>query len=137
MPLTSHYRAVAGGGLLIALTVNIAGYVWDLYERFSWFDEVIHTYTAFAITLPLALLLYGVVLSGAETRPILFVLTAASLGLAIGTLWEIVEWGYDQVVPGNVILGKTDTMIDLILDFIGALAAGIVSSRMVQDRSDK
>lgn len=116
----------------IAIAVNIAGYALNLYNRFVWFDEVIHTYTSFAITLFLALMLYGDVLSGVRRSPLLLILTVASLGIAIGALWEIAEWGYDQLVPENAILGKTDTMIDLILDSVGALAAGIVSMKMIK-----
>jgi hypothetical protein len=47
-------------------------------------------------------------------------------------IWEVAEWAYDQVVPENAILGKEDTIIDLIMDTIGAVAAGVVSTRMVK-----
>ncbi len=39
---------------------------------------------------------------------------------------------YDQMVPGNAILGKKDTIIDLIMDTIGAVAAGVVRATMVE-----
>jgi hypothetical protein len=55
------------------------------------------------------------------------------ISVAIGTLWEIAEWSYDEVIAGNVIKGKTDTMIDLIVDAIGAVMAGILSIDMVQE----
>jgi hypothetical protein len=45
------------------------------------------------------------------------------MGLAIGALWGIFEWVYDQLVRPNAIF-------DLIMDSIGALAAGYVCSRM-------
>jgi hypothetical protein len=45
------------------------------------------------------------------------------MGLAIGALWGIFEWVYDQIVRPNAIFG-------LIMDSIGALAAGYVYSRM-------
>ena len=131
MHTSARNRAIVWGFLAIAALVNIAGYLWDLYQQFWWFDEALHAYTTFALTLPLALLLYGVVLHGAQTRPILFILAVASLGIATGALWEIAEWAYDHMVPENAILGKTDTMIDLIMDITGALAAGIVSRGIV------
>jgi hypothetical protein len=131
MHTSARNRAIVWGILAIAALVNVAGYIWNLYQQFGWFDEVLHAYTTFALTLPLALLLYGVVLQGAKTHSFFFVLTVASLGIAIGALWEIAEWAYDQSVPENAILGKTDTVIDLIMDIIGALAAGIVSTSMI------
>jgi hypothetical protein len=135
MYTTSGNRAIVWVFVVIAILVNAAGYVLNLYDRFGWFDEVIHTYTSFTITLLLALLLYGDVLSGVRRSPILLVLTVASLGIAIGALWEIAEWVYDQMVPENAILGKTDTIIDLILDSVGALVAGIVGIAMIKSGS--
>lgn len=131
MPISPRNRAIVWGCVVVAALANIAGYLWNLYERISWFDEVLHAFTSFALTLPLALSLYGMVLSGAGSHPILFILTAASLGVAVGVLWEIAEWGYDQMVAGNVIKGKTDTMLDLIVDALGSVVAGIVSVGMV------
>jgi hypothetical protein len=55
------------------------------------------------------------------------VLTIASVGLAVGALWEVAEWGFDQVAPGDVIKGKNDTIIDIVMDAIGAALAGLVS----------
>ncbi len=135
MYTTSGNRAIVWVFVVIAILVNAAGYALNLYDRFGWFDEVTHTYTSFTLTLLLALLLYGDVLSGVRRSPILLVLIVASLGIAIGALWEIAEWVYDQMVPENAILGKTDTMIDLILDSLGALAAGIVGIVMIKPDS--
>lgn len=132
MHISSRYRALVWGFIVIAILINIAGYVWDLYERFSWFDEVLHAFTTFALTLPVALLLYDVVLMGAHTQRVLFVLVVASLGVAIGVLWEIAEWAYDQMVPENAILGKLDTIIDLAMDIIGGALAGVVSAGMIK-----
>jgi VanZ family protein len=132
MQTSARNRALVWTVITVAIVANIAGYLWQLYKRFWWFDDVLHAYSTFALTLPLALLLYGVVLCGAETRPILFILVVASLGVAVGVIWEVAEWAYDQVVPENAILGKKDTIIDLIMDTIGAVAAGVVSTRMVK-----
>lgn len=132
MPTTSRNRTIVWSIIVIAVLTNIAGYALDLYQRFWWFDKAIHAYSLFAITLPLTLWLYGVVLTGAHDHPPLFVLVVASIGLGIGGLWEVAEWGYDQMVAGDVIKGKFDTIIDLIMDTIGSILAGLVSIRMVQ-----
>ncbi len=51
-------------------------------------------------------------------------LTIASVGLAIGALWEVAEWGFDRIAPGDVIKGKHDTIIDILMDTAGAVLAG-------------
>ncbi len=131
MHTTTANRAVAWGLLAIAVLANIAGYLWNLYDRFWWFDEVVHGYTSFALTLALGLVLYGAVLTGVHRHRLPLILAIAGLGLAVGALWEVAEWAYDQVVPADAILGKRDTIIDLIMDTIGAVAAGVVASWMV------
>ena len=132
MHTSQRNQAIVLGCIVIAMLANIAGYVWNLYNQIRLFDEILHAFTTFALTLPIALLLYQVILIGAHTRPLLFILTVACLGLAIGAVWEIAEWAYDQIVPGNVILGKNDTIIDLMVDTIGSIIAGIVSVGMVR-----
>lgn len=134
MYTNSTNRAFTWGFVIIAILVNVAGYLLNLYERFVWFDEVIHTYTAFALTLLIALLLYGEVLRGVRASPVLLIMVVASLGVALGAIWEIAEWVYDLVSPGDDILGKRDTMIDMALDTLGAVIAGIVSVQMVEEK---
>lgn len=137
MKISSREWSVGWGALTVAILVNAAGYILDLYDRFWWFDDAVHAYTSFTLSLLLALLLYGRVLDGARTHSVLFVLAVAVLGGGIGALWEIAEWGYDQWVPENAILGKTDTIIDLILDTIGSLVAGLVSLWMIRSSPKK
>ena len=72
---------------------------------------------------------YGAVLTGArDQRPFLI----PAIGpLRLGVLWEVFDWVYDQFVRPNVILDKTDTILDLVADVRGSLAAGYVCSRML------
>jgi len=132
MHISKRERAVMWGFFAVAVVVNIAGYVWNLYNRFRWFDEVLHFYTVFALTLALALRLYDRGLADLREYKLILALVVASVGVTAGTLWEIGEWGYDQIVPANAILGKTDTVIDLILDTAGAALAAVVIVRVTR-----
>ena len=132
MSTSQGSRAVVWLIIGIAVLANIAGYMFNLYNQFWWFDEVLHGYTIFAITLLLGLLAYGVVLTGHNNHQLLLVLMIASIGLAIGGLWEVAEWAYDLTTATNSILGKTDTMIDLITDSVGAVGAGLLSLGMLK-----
>ena len=132
MEATSGGRAAAWV-LLIALGVaNAAGYALDLYARFWWFDRILHACTIFAVTLWLALFVCNRALRGGRGRGALVVLMLASVGLAIGALWEVAEWGFDRIAPGDVIKGKHDTIIDIVMDTLGALAAGAASLRFLR-----
>lgn len=132
--ITGGEKTTAWILLGVAVAANAAGYFLNWFPQFAWYDDVVHGYTIFALTLVLALHLYGATLIGASGHGLLFVLTAASVGLAIGGLWEVAEWGYDQwLAQGNAIKGKTDTILDLVWDSLGALAAGVVALAMARD----
>lgn len=131
MQISSRERVLIWGLLGFAVVVNVAGYALNLYHRFWWFDEALHLYTPFALTLALALRLYDNGLAAVRDSRLVLALTVASVGIAVGALWEIGEWGYDQLAPTDVILGKTDTIVDLMLDTAGA-AAALVILRMVK-----
>jgi len=132
MSTTQGNRTLVWLVLAVAALANIAGYVWNLYQQFWWFDKVLHGYTIFAITLVLGLLVYGTVLSGAREHTLLLVLMVAAIGVAIGGLWEVAEWAYDQTAAGNVVQGKFDTITDIVVDTVGAIAAGVTVAAMVE-----
>jgi VanZ family protein len=125
-------RMITIACLVIAALVNVAGYAWNLYDRWVWFDEILHAFTLFTLTLALALVLAGVVLTGVRQHAGLYVLVVLLIGLGIGALWEVAEWGYDHLRVPDVIQGKTDTIIDLIMDGLGALLAGVFSLALLR-----
>ncbi len=124
---TTTGRVIAWILLTILSLVNVAGYVLDLYARFWWFDRILHGCTIFAVTFWLALFMCNRVLRGGRGRDVLVVLMIASVGLAIGALWEVAEWAFDRIAPGDVIKGKHDTIIDIVMDTAGAVLAGLAS----------
>ena len=139
-------RTLALSLLALALLASLVSSVFELYEKFWWLDEALHSYFTFSLTLVLALYAYGKVLKvlSHHQHRILLILLIAGLGLACGTLWEIAEWGYDQTVSSEAIYGTTnpitdmsDSMTDLIMNLAGSLAAGITSLRMLVAEADR
>ena len=122
---TAKGRVIAWVLLAILGLVNVAGYVPDLYARFWWFDRILHGCTIFAVTFWLALFVCRRVLRGGCGRDVLVVLMIASVGLAIGALWEVAEWGFDRIASGDVLKGKHDSIIDIVMDTAGAVLAGL------------
>src|SRR4051794_31281867 len=114
---------------MIAALINAGGWAWDLYNQPGPYDEIAHFFTVFAITLAFGFLLYRELMESFYDHPILFVLTIASLGLALGALWETIEWLSDFVIPKQIVSGLFDTETDLILDGVGALLAALLNLR--------
>lgn len=128
-------KALSIGLVALALLMSALASLFELYNVFEWYDEALHAYFSFTLSLVLALYAYGVVLTGRRRNEALLVLAVAGLGLAAGTIWEMWEWLYDLYVAGNAILGKTDTMIDLLLDLAGGIVAGLVSLPMLRSKA--
>jgi len=132
MESTSAGRLI-GWTLLIALSVaNIAGYAFDLYGQFWWFDRVLHACTTLAGTLWLALFVFAKGINTEHLSSGLIVLLLASVGIALGALWEVAEWVFDQIAPGNVIKGKYDTLFDIVMNTGGAVLAGLLTLKLTR-----
>lgn len=132
MEATSAGRVIAWALLVSLSAANIAGYAFDLYRQFWWFDRVLHACTILAATLWLALFVFSTALSKERGRSVLVVLLVASVGIALGALWEVAEWGFDQIAPGDVIKGKHDTLLDIVMDTAGAVLAGIMAVKLAR-----
>jgi hypothetical protein len=114
---------------MIAALINAGGWAWDLYNQPGPYDEIAHFFTIFAITLAFGFLLYRELMESFFDRRVMFVLTIASLGIAIGALWEVCEWLADFVVPKQIVSGLFDTITDIMLDSAGAVLAALLNLR--------
>lgn len=119
--------------MLVAL-VNAGGWAWNYYHVFYYYDEAAHLLTALAITPPLGVLAFRPWLVSAH--PWRALLGIWALGMAVGAVWEIVEWIMYLVTRDHAIIKSLgDTITDRILDAIGAgLALPLIVWRMPLDR---
>ncbi|WP_026736319.1 hypothetical protein [Fischerella sp. PCC 9605] len=124
---------------VVAALLNAAGWVWGLFYMPGPYDEIVHAYTTFAITLALSFLVYSSMLNIFRNHKLLYLVTIASFGIAIGALWEITEWSAGKILPTEVIGSLNDTMIDLVMDTVGAGLAAAISLWALQEwtRSNK
>jgi len=117
---------------ILAMALTGWGEALRLYDRFGYYDVFVHflvplfgapcVYIALARldTLPDPVDAYG------SKRHLagIFVVTLA-LGLAIGAVWEILEWSADQTFGTELSLGERDTIGDLVADGAGAFCGGL------------
>lgn len=108
------------------------GEIHSYYARFWWWDIALHTSSGLLMGILGFLLVY--VLNESENvdihmRAHFVALFAFLFAVMVGTLWEIFEFAMDQVVGTNMqkpMLGDpsglTDTMWDMIVNTLGALA---------------
>lgn len=63
----------------------------------------------------------------------LYFLTKTSLGIAIGALWEVVEWTAGIVISTEVIESLNDTIIDLMVNSLGAAIGALTGLWTLQE----
>lgn len=106
------------------------GEIQQYYERFWWWDIALHVSSGFLLGILGFLLVY--VLNESERvdlhmRPRFLAIFAFVFAVAVGSMWEMFEFGMDRLFDTQMQKpmlddpsGLTDTMWDLIVDAAGA-----------------
>ncbi|WP_052341338.1 hypothetical protein [Salinarimonas rosea] len=112
------------------------GEVGDFYERFWWWDVLMHSGSAVGFGM-IGTVLVLLIVRGDRLRapPFLGGLLAFTFAVAIGALWEIFEYTMDQVFGLNMQKsGLRDTMWDLIVDCVGGLVGALAGYGYLRGR---
>ncbi len=106
------------------------GQYYDLYKTSSVFDKALHLFGAFGISLFLYELLISLIypVSISDSILLIFILIV-SIGVTIGTLFEIMEFILDKIFDTNNQKGLKDTNLDLIFNVLGATIAAYRMSK--------
>ncbi|MFB8191265.1 hypothetical protein ACFC14_18260 [Microbacterium sp. NPDC055988] len=121
-----------GVDLAVGVIVLVAGAsnVFDLYRTVPGWDLVVHFVCtgAIAATGYTVLARLGVVVpQGApEFRPRIPIVLCTILGLAVSAVWEMIEWAGRTFVTAEIFVTYQDTIGDMALGGLGALAAGVL-----------
>jgi hypothetical protein len=103
-----------------AALVNAVGWAWDYYTSIAGYDEAVHFYTTFAVTLSVGYFTFFAMREHFRHHRAHFVLVISSFGISIGALWEIFEL-FVLPQPDNV-------AEDLLMDTFGAVLAGFLAA---------
>jgi hypothetical protein len=119
-------------GFTVAIILTGWGEALGLYDLWKPYDNVVH----FIVPMLCAQVAY-IALARIEVLPDMredftahryagiFTVTLA-LGVAIGGIWEILEWSSDSLFDSSLQLSNDDTVGDLISDTLGAVAGGLL-----------
>ncbi len=113
---------------VLAMVLTCWGEALGLYDHVEQYDRFVHVLTP-SFCAPVAYLALARLevlpdpCDDTDTRRLWGIFTVTfALGVAIGGLWEIVEYGADELLGADLQLGNEDTMGDLIADTAGSLA---------------
>ena len=107
----------------------------DAYDRFFWWDAVLHIASGVVLSFAAFLVLFTLYRDKKlKASPFIIALFTFSFGLALGGVWEIFEFAVDQIFGTNMQRnGLSDTMWDLIVDAIGSLAIAWVGYDIIKN----
>lgn len=112
--------------LFIFATIYL-GEAYDFYHRYWWWDIVLHFGSAVSFGL-FGFLFIFMMFEGDRyaAPPLAIAFLSFCFALSIGAVWEVFEFGMDQVFGLNMQKsGLVDTMTDLIVDMLGALLGAL------------
>lgn len=119
-------------GFTLAMILTGWGEALGLYDAWKPYDNVVH----FIVPMLTSQVAY-ISLARLEVLPDMreeftqrhytgIWLITFALGVAIGGLWEILEWSSDGLFGSNLSMSNDDTAGDLIADSLGAAAGGLL-----------
>ena len=117
--------------LFIFITLYL-GNIQNFYEKFWWWDIFLHTSSGFMLGIVGFLMIF--ILNerpdiSLDIKPNFMAIFAFTFAVSLGVVWEIFEFFMDQLFNMNMQgSGLVDTMWDLIVDSIGALAISVLGA---------
>ncbi len=110
------------------------GEVSQFYEKFWWWDLLLHSFAALVLGLAGFLFVYVFYKTNRiRMAPIYVSFITFGTAITMGTLWEIFEFLMDWGAGLNMQKsGLVDTMTDLIVDAIGGLIAAWIGYQYVR-----
>lgn len=108
------------------------GTALQFYDRFYWWDTVLHTSSGFLLGIVGFIALFvlnGVDLRPEGMRPSFIAVFGFTFAVTLGVFWEIYEFVADSLVPSLDMqvraTGVTDTMVDMIVNAVGAAIVAV------------
>jgi hypothetical protein len=97
---------------------------WALYWTISWYDIMMHFLGGFLIALIILLIIsrFKIIIFNPK---LIFILMMGGV-LIVGLGWELFEIFFELI---NIKTDKLDTIIDIVMDLLGAVAAFFYSRK--------
>ena len=120
--------------IILIVASLFLGEVGNFYERYGWWDLVLHFSSSLAVGIA-SFTLISSLIKGIELK--LLFLISFSIAIMLGTMWELLEFTLDQLFEMNTQKsGIVDTMTDVIANVFGVLS-GITIINFMNKRKNK
>ncbi|MFZ7102036.1 MAG: hypothetical protein ACOWWO_05150 [Peptococcaceae bacterium] len=110
--------------LILTIIANSGGGHFLGGYNTKYFDKILHFFGSFSAASFAFSVINKIFHVKYSSRAVMFIFISA-VGLAIGALYEILEYSLDRIFLMNNQLGLSDTNLDLIADALGSLASAV------------
>jgi hypothetical protein len=121
--------------LFLALLLHVGGGALGLYDMFWTWDLVTHFVSTFMLAF-IGIILVVLVNSHMdlfEMTPARIFMVTMVIAMSLGLLWEGMEWAADRLFDIRAQDGLADTLLDLVMDAVGGVAAALLAVRWHRD----
>ena len=123
--LPVSYEIVVMGFIVASIML---GELFDIYEKYWWWDSVLHLSSGVIIGYIGFMILYVFRLQGKLTvGPGIIAFLVFSVSMMVASMWEVFEFAVDQVTGSRMQRHNFDTMKDIILAMLGSILASFVA----------
>lgn len=125
--------------ITLAIFLHIVlGQAFMFYDRVWQWDKFLHFYTGGVIAILAFMITYSLHYAGKIRLSIPFIgFFTVVFALAMGSVWEILEFWVDFIFEKQTQTSLTDTMWDLMYDFTGGLIAAVIGMLYVRYSNPK
>ncbi len=121
--------------LFLALFLHVGGGALGLYNVFWTWDMVTHFVSTFMLALIVFIMFFIVNerLGSMQLNARKIIIITMIIAMSLGLIWEGMEIAADMLVDLRAAEDINDTMLDLVMDAVGGLAAALIAVRWHRD----
>jgi hypothetical protein len=120
--------------LLFIYGVLFLGDVRGVFADFWWWDVLLNLAAAIALSIVGLTILYVLYKDKKITaNPFIIAFLTFSFSLAMGTVWEVIEFALDTFMNTTLQESAVDTMQDLVVNMLGALLVSLAGYSFIKD----
>lgn len=124
--------------LVVAVYLSVGGGVMGWYDAYPEFDKITHFFSSLTVAI-FAFVAVVIIHYYTEINlnRVMIIVLMITFTLAIGSLWELTEFFYDQLTGSNWQPSVFDTMMDLIYDILGGVVGAYFADLYLQNMPEK
>ncbi len=133
VPILDMYYDIAIPAFLdlimtLAIFLHIFGMEFGIYDKFYYYDAILHTFSSMVLATLVIVSLFVIERNYSKIRMSINLIALFTIftTMALGVVWEIGEFLMDQFLGTATQPDLYDTMMDLILDTLGAIIVAVV-----------